>query len=125
LAWNRWSPSLLREYSRPRDSRTCVRLAWLADMALTIHRTIGFPGGCPQHERLEFFVGPLSKAKLTLTNDDLGRPGDKQQLPPVSKRWKISYDAPLSSFVERAKHLNLQLEQAHSYKNASTEPSDE
>jgi transcriptional regulator with XRE-family HTH domain len=107
LAWNRWSPSRLREYSRPRASRTSIRLAWLADVALTIHRTTGFPGGCPQYKNLESFVGSLSKANLSLSNDDLGRPREESALPPVSKRWMISYDAPLSVFAERAQHLNL------------------
>jgi transcriptional regulator with XRE-family HTH domain len=125
LAWNRWSPSRLREYSRPRASKPSIRLAWLADVALTIHRTTGFPGGCPQQKKLESFVGPLSKAKLPLTNDDLGRPGDEQKLPPVSRRWMISYDAPLASFFERAKRLNFQMEQRHLAEHTSTQASNE
>jgi transcriptional regulator with XRE-family HTH domain len=125
LAWHRWSPSLLREYSRAPHCRASIRLAWLADVALTIHRTTGFPGGCPQRENLESFVGPLSKAtKLPLTNDDLGRPGEESALPPVSKRWMISYDAPLSAFSERAKHLN-QLEERRLSQDAPAESSDE
>jgi transcriptional regulator with XRE-family HTH domain len=106
LAWNRWSPARLRAYSRPRESRACIRLAWLADVALTIHRAGGFPGGCPGCKSLELFLAPLSRAKLRLTNDDLGRPGDDSAIPPVSKRWKIRYDATLSVFIERAKHLS-------------------
>lgn len=125
LAWKRWSPRLLREYSRPRVSRARIRLAWLADVALTIHRTMGFPGGCPGYKNLELFVGPLSRANLLLKSDDLGRPGEEGNLPPVSKRWKISYDAPLAAFVERAKHLNVQLEQRRLSKRASTESRDE
>lgn len=126
LAWNRWSPSRLREYSRPRDSKASIRLAWLADVALTIHRTIRFPGGCRQLQNLESFVGPLSKAtNLTLTNDDLGRPGVEEMLPPVSKRWRISYDAPLSSFIERARHLNYLLEKRRLPNRTSTLPGDE
>jgi transcriptional regulator with XRE-family HTH domain len=127
LAWNRWSPSLLRAYSRPRTSRTSIRLAWLADVALTIHRTraTGFPGGCPQRKNLESFIGPLSKAKLKLTNDDLGRPGKESALPPVSKRWMISYDAPLSAFDERAKHLISQLQHRRLSRDIPTQRSDE
>jgi transcriptional regulator with XRE-family HTH domain len=125
LAWNRWSPSRLREYSRPRASKASIRLAWLADVALTIHRTTGFPGGCPQYKNLESFVGSLAKANLPLTNDDLGRPGDEQKLPPVSRRWMISYDAPVASFVERAKRLKFQLEQRHLSEHTSLQPSDE
>lgn len=125
LAWNRWSARRLREHSRPRASRATIRLAWLADVALTIHRTMGFPGGCPQQKQLEAFVGALQKAKLQLTNDDLGRPGEERTLPPVSKRWMISYDAPLSTFVERAKRLSSQLEQQRLSEPSSSRPGDE
>jgi transcriptional regulator with XRE-family HTH domain len=112
LAWNRWSPSRLREYSRPRTSKVSIRLAWLADIALTIHRTVGFPGGCPQFQKLESFVGSLSRAtSLSLADDGLGRPSEAGALPAVSKRWRIGYDAPLASFIERAVHLNSLLEQ--------------
>jgi hypothetical protein len=94
-------------------------------VALTIHGTLGFPGGCPGHKNLELFVGALSKAKLLLKSDDLGRPGEEGNLPPVSKRWKINYDAPLSAFVERAKHLNAQLEQRRLSKQTFSESSGE
>ncbi len=107
LAWNPWSPTRLREYSRPRESRASIRLAWLSDIALTIHRTTGFPGGCPQRENLEKFITPLSRANMSLTPDDLGRPGDGQTTPPVSKRWMINYGAPLAAFAERAERLHL------------------
>ena len=125
MAWNRWSASRLREYSRPRTSRESIRLAWLADMALTIDRTMGFPGGCPQRKNLELFVGRLSKANLRLRNDDLGRPGEENTLPPVSKRWKISYDAPLSAFAERAQHLSLQRQHGRLPQDTSSQRSDE
>jgi transcriptional regulator with XRE-family HTH domain len=125
MAWNRWSPSRLREYSRPRASRESIRLAWLADVALTIDRTMGFPGGCPQRKSLESFVGPLSKGKLTLRNDDLGYPGEENALPPVSKRWMIGYDARLSTFAERAEHLNLQRQHGRLPRDESRQRSDE
>src|SRR5262245_57706236 len=53
LAWRRnWSVPLLRAFSRS-DRRALTRLAWLADIALTIHRQRGFPGGCPGQTSLE------------------------------------------------------------------------
>jgi transcriptional regulator with XRE-family HTH domain len=125
LAWNRWIPSRLREYCRPRESRSSIRLAWLADVVITIHRTTGFPGGCPHRKQLEAFVGPLARAVLALKKDDLGRPGEESALPPVSKRWRISYDAPLSAFVERAEHLNVLLEQRRLPQDTLTERPDE
>jgi hypothetical protein len=125
LAWNRWSPSLLRAYTRPRTSRASIRLAWLADVALTIHRASGFPGGCPQRKNLESLIGPLFKAKLPSTKDDLGRPGKESALPPVSKRWMISYDAPLSAFAQRAQHLISQFHPRRLSHDTATQRSDE
>jgi transcriptional regulator with XRE-family HTH domain len=125
LAWSRWKPFRLREHSRPRASRASIRLAWLADVALTIHRTTGFPGGCPQLKNIELFVERLSKAKLRLKDDDLGRPGKESTLPPVSKRWKIRYDAPLSAFVERAEQLHFQRQEGRGRLKVSPQHSDE
>lgn len=114
LAWNRWSPTVLRAYSRRSDPRAGIRLAWLADVALTIHRTDGFPGGCPQRRELEAYVRWWSKRPTQPTReDDLGRSAAGDALPPVSKRWKIRYGAPLSAFAERARLLHTLREQRH------------
>jgi transcriptional regulator with XRE-family HTH domain len=126
LAWNRWSPTTLRANSYRRDLRAGIRLAWLADVALTIHRNDGFPGGCPQRRELERYVWWWSKHPTQpAQEDDLGRPAVGDDLPPVSKRWKIKYDAPLSAFVERARHLQSLREQRRLTSNFSTRPSDE
>ena len=107
LAWNRWFPKLLRCYCfRVDRKRAATRLAWLADIALTIHRTYGFPGGCPQQLALESFIRPFVGGKAPTHEDALGHPATGTAVPPFSKRWKITYDAPLSSFVERARHLH-------------------
>ena len=87
---------------------------------------MGFPGGCPQFQKLELFVGPIPKAaKRSLTDDDLRRPGDEAKLPAVSKRWRIDYDAPLSSFIDRARHLHFLLEQRQLPGGTSTKAGDE
>jgi len=127
LAWNRWSPTVLRAYSYQWDLRAGIRLAWLADVALTIHRTDGFPGGCPQRRELEKYIRLWSKyAESLLTReDDLGRPAEGNALPPVWKRWKIRYDAPPSAFVERARHLHSQRDRWGSPSEFSPRPSNE
>jgi hypothetical protein len=126
LAWNRWSGSMLRGYSaRSRDLRVGVRLAWLADVALTIHRNDGFPGGCPQRMELEVYVRWWSRHPTQPARaDDLGRPAEGDALPPVWKRWKITYDAPLSAFAERAQRLQS-LRERRRPPGLSTEPGDE
>lgn len=106
LAWNRWSPRLLRAYGSLSDKRAPVRVAWLADVALTIERTHGFPGGCPRRRALETIVRGGKHPTQLGEVDDLGHPAARPNLlPPVFKRWKINYDATLDAFVERAKHL--------------------
>src|SRR5439155_9241353 len=38
LAWNRWNPHLLRAYGRTYEKRTLYRIAWMADITLTIDK---------------------------------------------------------------------------------------
>jgi hypothetical protein len=127
LAWNRWSPTLLRAYVHSGcDLRVGVRLAWLADVALTIHRNEGFPGGCPHRRELEKCVRWWSKHSTQFAEtDDLGRPAPGDDLPPVWKRWKIRYDASLSAFVDRARHLRSLREQQCSPADPSKETRDD
>lgn len=104
LAWMRWSHLVLRTYSQRQDPRAGIRLAWLADIVLSVHGSGGFPGGCPQRRELETFVRWWAKHPAQRT-DDLGRPALTVDLPPVWQRWKITYDVPVTAFVERARHL--------------------
>jgi transcriptional regulator with XRE-family HTH domain len=108
LAWNWWYVPLLQAYSTVPDARAAPRLGWLADIALTIHRNQGFPGGCHEQRRLELFV---EWAFPRAEDDGLGHPvDDVKKLPPVSKRWKITYAAGLSRFKERAEQLRTLLQ---------------
>lgn len=102
LAWNAWNIRLLGAYALTEDSRATYRLAWLADVALTIHRMYGFPGGFVAPFSLEEFVRGISSSQAP---DDLGRPVLEETLPPVSKRWNIRYAATLDTFYQRALHL--------------------
>lgn len=103
LAWNAWKEPLLTAYGRAHDPRAAPRLAWLADIALTIHKAQGFPGGFVDPLALSRFV---RRTKPRPSPDDLGRPAaHADELPAVSRRWNISYAADLASFQRRASHL--------------------
>jgi transcriptional regulator with XRE-family HTH domain len=102
LAWNHWDWLLLEPYAHRYDPRTVYRIAWLADVALTIHKNQGFPGGCPAKIGLTAFVRSVNKP---VAEDSLAHPASNQQLPPVSLRWKITYAATLEKFRKRAEHL--------------------
>jgi transcriptional regulator with XRE-family HTH domain len=103
LAWNSWNEHLLTAYARSQERRAASRLAWLADIALTIHKAHGFPGGLVDPESLSRFV---RRTQARPVPDDLGRPAPgEENLPPVSRRWNILYAADLAQFHARASHL--------------------
>jgi hypothetical protein len=105
LAWNYWSHTILRSYCKLTDVRAGVRLAWLADLVVTVHRDQGFPGGCLRPRELELFAKHWTD-RLPDKPDDLGRPSLEKNLPPLWKRWKINYASPLAAFIERARRLH-------------------
>jgi transcriptional regulator with XRE-family HTH domain len=103
LAWNKWNPTLLRAHARVQGGFTAHRIGWLADIAITIHRNQGFPGGCPSLRRLESYVRRVQPPEGI---DHLGFSPEPIALPPVSFRWKMHYPADLKVFRERAEHLH-------------------
>jgi transcriptional regulator with XRE-family HTH domain len=102
LSWNALSPPLLRAYGVA--TRTKHRLAWLADVALTIDRQKGFPGGC-QRERLEQFLRTVGSPGREGW-DGLGSPAETPPRFPAWRRWRISYAATPEQFEERARELS-------------------
>jgi transcriptional regulator with XRE-family HTH domain len=102
LAWAEIHPVLLRAYAT--ETRTAFRLGWLADVALTIERQGGFPGGCGK-EPLARFLKALRLPGERASWDGLGKPADEIPRSPLWRRWKIRYDAHLDAFKARAAHL--------------------
>lgn len=103
FAWNTWNEHLLIAFARANDPRAACRLAWLTDVALTLHQGQGFPGGLVDPLPLQRF---LRRTKPRSQPDDLGRPASSaEELPAVSRRWNIHYAADLSRFQNRAAHL--------------------
>jgi transcriptional regulator with XRE-family HTH domain len=104
LAWNRWDPILLEGYGR--EGRVLQRLAWLADLAITIHHDQGFPGGCPGEDDLAEF---LRRLPLPQSPDDFGDPSPEEPQNPLWKRWKINYvgSGNMGTFQQRANQLHL------------------
>ena len=114
LAWNRWNPILLEGFGAdpwhgvpggpaPPGRSRVQRLAWLADVALTIHRSRGFPGGCPGEEDLCAFLRRVPDPDAI---DDLGELTTEEPRLPAWKRWKITGRAGgLDHFYDRAAEL--------------------
>jgi transcriptional regulator with XRE-family HTH domain len=117
LAWNTWDLRLVRAYARRHDARALNRLAWLADVALTIDKHHGFPGGCPARQTLSHLVSRVQPPqagngrKPAPDLDGLGRPASDVPVHPVWKRWRISYAADLETFRNRAGRLKALLDQ--------------
>jgi transcriptional regulator with XRE-family HTH domain len=103
LAWNRWNASLLEAYAT--ENGALQRLAWLADLAVTIHHDRGFPGGCPGEKDLAEFIRRQPKPKQT---EDFGDPSPEEPRNPLWKRWRINYASSgnLGSFQQRAHELH-------------------
>lgn len=100
LSWNTFDPEILRAFGT--TSKTIYRLAWLADVAISIDRRQAFPGGC-QRENLERFIQELSSPPPGTPWDDLGSPSSAGSPPsPVWARWRISYGADIEAFAQRA-----------------------
>jgi transcriptional regulator with XRE-family HTH domain len=112
LAWNEIDPILLRAYALTWGSQTARRVAWLADIVLSILRKRGFPGGC-QDKPLSQFVRSIRPPSAEQTIwDDLGRPMAELPTSPAWIRWKINYDASLAEFEKRAEQLAKLREQS-------------
>jgi transcriptional regulator with XRE-family HTH domain len=114
LAWNSWNASLLKAYALTHDRRAIHRVAWLADIALAIDKAQGFPGGFFEKHKLSRF---LRSAKPSRSPDSLGRPAGDMPLPPVWRRWNITYAGNLTTFQERAEHLRILLEKRRFWKS--------
>ncbi|SIO65382.1 Transcriptional regulator, contains XRE-family HTH domain [Singulisphaera sp. GP187] len=96
------NPILLKAYGIA--TKTTFRLAWLADVALTIQRKGGLRGGCPK-ESMERFLKSVRLPSQNREWDGLGKPSIELPTSPLWRRWKINYDARVESFEERARHL--------------------
>jgi transcriptional regulator with XRE-family HTH domain len=106
LAWNPFDPILLRAHGVV--SGTALRLAWLADITLASERQKGFPGGC-RKQPLEQFLEDIRANNPTTERavwDTLGKPKASQPTSPIWKRWRVTYDASLDQFENRARHLD-------------------
>lgn len=104
LAWNRWNDLLLWAFAREKGRAAVYRLAWLAEIALHLEETGGFPGGCPGKDDLVSFL-KRAKAPPEGRRDDLGHPAGERNESPIWKRWGIRYAGDLNTFRKRAQEL--------------------
>ena len=102
LAWNRWRVGLLDAFARLAHPQAVTRLAWLAEIALTVERNEGFPGGLVSGDELTEFLNRVDRPDKA---DDLGHPGESDAVHRVWKYWRIGYGADLATFRDRAIHL--------------------
>ena len=77
-----------------------------AIQVLAIDRRSGFPGGCRKEPLARFTRVIRAPSPERHAWNSLGRPMAKLPTSPLWKRWRISYDADLAVFEQRARHLN-------------------
>lgn len=102
LARNKISAHLAIAFADLHGRRVPRRLAWLADITLTIHRSPGLPGGVVDEDALEAIRTSVRPDKEA---DDLGVPATGR-VPPVWRRWNITYAGTLQAFRFRAEQLS-------------------
>lgn len=82
------------------------RLGWIADLALGLTREGGIPRHPPRTRALLHLLELCSRPDPDEEPDSLGFPATEPGgLPPVFKRWRISYDGELERFGVAAKEL--------------------
>jgi transcriptional regulator with XRE-family HTH domain len=114
LAWNPIDPRLLKAYAVRSDRRALHRAAWLADVALAIDKSQGFPGGIRRRRQLSSIA---KFAKPPRESDSLGRPAGRTLLPPIWRKWKITYAGDLSAFRSRATALEAAIRNNNFWKS--------
>lgn len=107
LARQRLQAPLVRAFAEHYDRRAIHRLAWLSDITLTISRLAHFPIELRTETQLETIVRLAKKPKKP---DSLGHP-QTGKLPPVSKRWNVTYACDLKGFLQRTIELHSALQQ--------------
>lgn len=88
------------------DSGVERRLGWIADIALGLTRSAGVSRAPAQSRLLMDLLELCSRPGPEAPLDSLGFPtSEPGRLPPVFKRWRISYDGDLARFETAAKQL--------------------
>lgn len=99
LAWNRFRPALLVAFAQVTHRHALTRLAWLAEITLTIDRNETFPGGLISGDDLTDFLNRIDRPAEP---DDLGHPSPLDSNHRVWKFWRVTYPASLETFRDRA-----------------------
>ncbi len=82
------------------------RLGWIADVALGLTREGGIARRAPRTRALLDLVALCARPNPDEAPDSLGFPASEPgALPPVFKRWRISYDGELERFAVAAREL--------------------
>ncbi len=82
------------------------RLGWIADIALGLARTSGLARPPVQSRLLRDVLELCSRPGPDARPDSLGFPAaEPGRLPPVFKRWRVTYDGELARFEAAAKQL--------------------
>ena len=88
------------------DRRVCERLAWLSEIAFALNQLSTMPllpfGSTPEghRSRPSYLQVLIRQAKKAPEPDSLGHPS-KGHLPPIWRRWNITYAGTMDDFLRR------------------------
>jgi transcriptional regulator with XRE-family HTH domain len=98
LARRKFRPGLAVEFADLHDKRACVRLAWLSAVTFALSERGSFPVEIQSKERLASFMALADKKPKA---DSLGHPSTGR-LPPIWRRWNITYAGSMDDFLRRS-----------------------
>lgn len=116
LLKHEWDAGLFVAYLKRYDARALYRAAWLIDIAQIIRDDVGVVGQ-------RFSEASLTKvqeqAQKPNEPDSLGYPAiDGKKLPPVHRRWNITFATEVQGFLNRALHLKELAQRSPSRRSA-------
>jgi transcriptional regulator with XRE-family HTH domain len=106
LARHKFRASLVAAFARYHDRRVRGRIAWLSSITLALSRLGSLPFPIESEIHLSALIRRGAKSREP---DSLGHPGEGR-LPPIWRRWNITYAGTMQDFLRRSIEVHAAFE---------------